>query len=943
MSRSELEGEIDGAYKRVVAAARTVQYFAEHFRDELHDDFARRRAEVGAKCEDARAKVYEARRNAADAQESGLEAARSALGDVLMEIAEAHRWSVTPWDDPRWGSYEPSVGQVAQLQGRIGVLKLPGGETLPQIPAVVDLLSCDHVFVTADADSASVANALVQAAALRMVVAAPPGLVHLGLIDPLSKGQLLSGFLRLPGSLRLGEKLAATSAEIEALLVRLLNDAVEITQTRLTNMYNCVEEYNAGTTGLTLAYRILVVADFPAGFTDGIAQLLLELAHAGPRTGLHIVGTVDEEGVFPKKFELRDLTELGSNLRVTSADRITWDDALFGKYRFMTDPFPLAPQMNSLLDSVGRAALEASVRLPFARIAVPEGERWNGSSVDGLRVLIGLDARGEPQHLEIGTGAIHHGLIGGDTQMGKTNLLHVLLTQLCLRYSPEELDLYLLDFKEVEFDGYLVASLPHARAIASRTDREFGLSVLRRFREEIERRSQMFRETGTTHIADYRRKTSGVLPRAVVVMDEFQVMFRDDDRLSAEAGALLEDIARRGAAFGLHLLLASQSPGSGRTIGYLRPIYEQMALRIALGCRLPSVSQAILGDGDEGATHLLRPGEAIYNDRGAERSSNRTIRIAELPNSEREGWLKTVSLMARGRSYPPPATLDPDAPAQLQEHRAFADLFTRSGWDLPGPTIEAWLGEPIEIRAPTAATFERFPRSNLLVVGDEAPSHGLLLATILSIVTQRSPDEVEFVIVEFARPSSPFHGFFDELESLLPHHLKVAGPRSAALVLQESVEALPGRRADNDLAGRDLFIVVAGIHRWHEAVTEAQYGQQNEVGRCLAELADRGPEDGVHVLVWSDGFGAVERALRRNGLGLFDLRVAFRVSENDSIAILGTPAAARLADNRALFRVADWESGRMEKFKPYPVVPWASIEAMPFRAWAAARSDPRLI
>ena len=78
--------------------------------------------------------------------------------------------------------------------------------------------------------------------------------------------------------------------------------------------------------------------------------------------------------------------------------------------------------------------------------------------------------------------------------MGKSNLLHVLIHQLALRYSPEELELYLLDFKEVEFNVYLTERLPHARVIASRADREFGLSVLRRFREEIGRRQRLLNE-----------------------------------------------------------------------------------------------------------------------------------------------------------------------------------------------------------------------------------------------------------------------------------------------------------------------------------------------------------------------------------------------------------------------------------------------------------------
>ena len=137
---------------------------------------------------------------------------------------------------------------------------------------------------------------------------------------------------------------------------------------------------------------------------------------------------------------------------------------------------PAAARANPWLDAVGAAAGSACRDLPFGRIAVPAARRWAGDTTDGLDVQIGVDSKGEPQRFVMGVRGVHHGLVGGDVRMGKTNLLHVLISQLALRYPPEELELYLLDFKEVEFDAYLTERLPHARAITSRTDREFGLA-----------------------------------------------------------------------------------------------------------------------------------------------------------------------------------------------------------------------------------------------------------------------------------------------------------------------------------------------------------------------------------------------------------------------------------------------------------------------------------
>ena len=384
--------------------------------------------------------------------------------------------------------------------------------------------------------------------------------------------------------------------------------------------------------------------------------------------------------------------------------------------------------------------------------------------------------------------------------MGKTNLLHVLISQLALCYPPEELELYLLDFKEVEFDAYLTERLPHARAITSRTDREFGLSMLRRFHDEIDRRARLCREARVTDLPDYRSATGQLLPRALVIMDEFQVLFSEEDRLAREAGRLLADIAKRGAAFGLHLLLATQSPG-GPLAAYLRPVYEQMALRIALGCTQPSVSQAILGEGNDAATRLVQAGDAIYNDRRGE-GDNPVMRIAMLPTRERLSLIASIRGLGGGREYPPPASFDPDAPACFGAHQPCAAFAAglrrfprRPAWAAPGATVAAWLGEAIEIKPATTATFERYVRSNLLIAGGEDHGHGLLLATLLSAAVQRSPADVRFTVAEFTRPSSPSHGFFDPLRSL-PHEVRIADRRTAGEALDDLLDDLDARLAD---------------------------------------------------------------------------------------------------------------------------------------------------
>ena len=620
-----IESEIGAAYLRLATSAGTARYRQRHY---------------------------------LDGQTAGT------LFGTVTALTAAHPWALDDFGAPAWAAYQPDLQAPPPDGLRVGMLRI--GEDLPPMPAVARFAGHGHLLISecGFADGAHGARSLLQALTLRLATATRPGTVRFALADPVGQGRHLSAFLRLPAHIRVGSSgvgVAASPAETEALLTMLTSHVVDVTQTRLTNVYDSVEAYNAATTGATIPYHVLVLAGFPAGISDRAAELLGRLARNGPRSGLYIVATVDPGLPMPRDFDLAALTALGTTLSLDPHGNLTWDDPDFGFGVIEPDEMPVAARANPWLDAVGAAAGSAARDLPFGRIAIAPAQRWTSSTGDGLDVQIGVDSKGEPQHFVMGVRGVHHGLVGGDVRMGKTNLLHVLISQLALAYPPEELELYLLDFKEVEFDAYLTERLPQARAITSRTDREFGLSMLRRFHDEIDRRARLCREAKVTDLPDYRLVTGQVLPRALVIMDEFQVLFSEEDRLAREAGRLLADIAKRGAAFGLHLLLATQSPG-GPLAAYLRPVYEQMALRIALGCTQPSVSQAILGEGNDAATKLIRAGDAIYNDRRGE-GANPVMRIAMLPTRERLKLIADIRTLGAGQEYPPPASFDPDAAA----------------------------------------------------------------------------------------------------------------------------------------------------------------------------------------------------------------------------------------------------------------------------------------
>ena len=150
------------------------------------------------------------------------------------------------------------------------------------------------------------------------------------------------------------------------------------------------------------------------------------------------------------------------------------------------------------------------VEVPFESIAPPENEMWTSDSRGGIAVPLGRAGATALQMLALGKGTSQHALIAGKTGSGKSTLLHVLIMQLALRYSPDEVELYLIDFKKgVEFKTYASHQLPHARVVAVESEREFGLSVLQRFDAELVQRGELFRQAGVNDLKEWRGKADG--------------------------------------------------------------------------------------------------------------------------------------------------------------------------------------------------------------------------------------------------------------------------------------------------------------------------------------------------------------------------------------------------------------------------------------------------
>jgi hypothetical protein len=467
--------------------------------------------------------------------------------------------------------------------------------------------------------------------------------------------------------------------------------------------------------------------------------------------------------------------------------------------------------------------------------------------------------------------------------------------------------------------------LPHARAIAVESDREFGLSVLQRVDAELTRRSTLFRDAGVQDICAYREKTGAKLPRTLLLIDEFQEFFSEDDKLAQEASGLLDRLVRQGRAFGVHLVLGSQTIGGSS--GLARSTLGQIAVRVALQCS-EADSQMILGDNNSAARLLSRPGEAVYNDAGGLVEANSPFQIAFLPDEQRDQYLEHIRLLSQSRKLaaPQPIVFEGNSAAAIRANPRLIALLERPAFPPAASAVPAYVGEPVAIKEPSAIPFRRQSGANVLMVGQQEESALAIFASIVaSIAAQQAPSDARFFLLDGSPADSRYSGLLERVMAAIPHQTRVVAWRQVPDTIQELAEILRRRQADDDTAGPAIYLLIFALQRYRilrRQEDDFSFSRGDEpaapkTDKQFTELLSEGPGLGLHSIVWADTPITVERTLERTSMRQFDHRILFQMSAADSSNLIDSPVANRLGAHRAL--LYSEEQGTFEKFRPYEV------------------------
>src|SRR5262245_54294277 len=291
-----------------------------------------------------------------------------------------------------------------------------------------------------------------------------------------------------------------------------------------------------------------------------------------------------------------------------------------------------------------------------------------------------------------------HGLVGGTTGAGKSELLRTLVAGLAASIDPDHLTFVLVDFKGGSaFDE--CARLPHTVGMVTDLDQHLAERALRCLEAELRHRERVLRDAGAVDLPDYLRKgLPEALPRLLVIIDEFAT-------LKAELPEFIDalvGVAQRGRSLGVHLLLATQRP-QGAISDNIR---ANTNLRIALRVQERTDSTDVIDVPDAAGIPRTAPGRAYVRLGPGEVVA---IQTALSTGSRREAALAPVDVAPfvygpapRAASAPPPpglgappitdglADADPDPDAGGESHTdlsvlvaAVREAFARTGRPQP--------------------------------------------------------------------------------------------------------------------------------------------------------------------------------------------------------------------------------------------------------------------
>ncbi len=769
------------------------------------------------------------------------------------------------------------------------------------IPAFLPFARSNATCFLIDNNEDKIQN-LFQILALRLMLSLPLNLCKFHFVDANSFGRKFNLINRLSNKV-VGESLIDDISKINNLVTELEQAVRDANRTHLTT-YSWLDEYNKNAGQLAVPYRFVFISNFPVGFNQEAAERIFNLINNqnASRAGIFIFYSIDKNIHLPYKFDFSRFTNISTYVYPNNEKDYEIENTLFDKQ--FNDTFDIGIDgnlPNNIEQIIARINEKANnvkpqiVSLDKHNEELIKTDRyWKGDTTKGFRVPIGFTSPVDKVFFEFGGNTVDYfAIIGGRPGYGKTVLLHNIICNGAIIYSPEELNYYLIDCTNgTGFKPY--DRLPHATFVSITNKREYTLSALDNLISEMDTRADLFKSEAEKRnitidkIEEYRSVTKGKLPRIVVIIDEFQVLLEREDKISRQAKKALEKLIREGRKYGINIILCTQS------FSRLDFNTDLITLRIAFNL-LEFDSLKVLRN--EGAVNLRKRGEAILNNQNGNKNANihfqgaYTDKMMDYVSFAEEKSKQLNNFNSERFVFD--GKIDNDITSNknlvkiLENDTKINNLYSK-----------IYIGVPSFIRQEHIYfKIRRNQNSNVLMVGNDMKSAITTTALVNYQLIKQSTKNSKFYIADFFSTDSPYADYFTKLQQPFDNLICVRS-RDIEKIIDEIHIELSQRIEDdkNDINTAEKGRIFLSLLYIQNAKGLKKDGfNQSPTTKKLIQILKDGSDLGIHTLVYAYTYKGLLEVLDTSILNTFENKIV--LYEGGSMSILTEQTTTSIEDN----------------------------------------------
>jgi len=377
---------------------------------------------------------------------------------------------------------------------------------------------------------------------------------------------------------------------------------------KVKDIYDYIDRYKTGSAISPLPHLIIVVDEFAELKAEQpeFMKELITTARIGRSLGVHLIlatqkpaGQVDEQIWSNAKFQMclkvasaadskevirselaATITDPGrAYLRVGNNEVFELFQSGYSGEKVLSTSGTKVTQMQETIKHIKEFCEENSIKkLPDICLpSLTRSIRYPGLDHNTQKNLIPLGIYDDPSSQYQGEFNVDpfekNILIVGTARTGKTNLLQTLIRGITERFTPNEVNIYIIDFASMILKS--LEPLNHVGGVVTPSEDEKFKNLMKLLYSEIESRKKKFFSVGVSSYDSYIEAGKTDTPRIVLLIDNFTAL-REMYLMDTD---LLQSICQNGTTYGISVIIAN-SQTSGITQHYL----SAFSTRIALYC-----------------------------------------------------------------------------------------------------------------------------------------------------------------------------------------------------------------------------------------------------------------------------------------------------------------------------------------------------------------------